>query len=110
MTGAELLDTVRAERPDLPDVLATGYDESLASAAPVEGLAHPHQQYYRPQAVPPIRQYQQTCHAAGPLQLKPWRVLTQAGVETTFLAINAARGDQTMVSLPHSRKSHFSVW
>jgi PAS domain S-box-containing protein len=27
MTGAELIDTVRAERPDLPIVLATGYDE-----------------------------------------------------------------------------------
>ena len=27
MTGAELIDAVRAERPDLPIVLATGYDE-----------------------------------------------------------------------------------
>jgi CheY-like chemotaxis protein len=27
MTGAELIDAVRAERPDLPIVLATAYDE-----------------------------------------------------------------------------------
>jgi FixJ family two-component response regulator len=27
MTGAELIETVRAERPDLPFVLATAYDE-----------------------------------------------------------------------------------
>ena len=33
MTGAELVDTVRAERPDLPIVLATGYDELPADMA-----------------------------------------------------------------------------
>ena len=33
MTGAELIATVRAERPDLPIVLATGYDELPADTA-----------------------------------------------------------------------------
>ncbi len=33
MTGAELVDAVRAERPDLPIVLATGYDELPADVA-----------------------------------------------------------------------------
>ena len=34
MTGAELIEAVRAERADLPIVLATGYDELPPDTAP----------------------------------------------------------------------------
>ena len=45
MTGAEPIETVRAERPDLPIVLATGYDElPLDTARGVPRLLKPFMQ------------------------------------------------------------------
>jgi PAS domain S-box-containing protein len=45
MTGLELAQRLRAERPDLPVVLATGYAESTAGAAPwLPRLAKPYRQ------------------------------------------------------------------
>jgi CheY-like chemotaxis protein/two-component sensor histidine kinase len=42
MTGTELVDAIRSERPDVPAILATGYSELAAGAAPkLERLSKP---------------------------------------------------------------------
>jgi CheY-like chemotaxis protein len=42
MTGTELIDAIRSERPDIPAILATGYSELAAGGAPkLERLSKP---------------------------------------------------------------------
>jgi CheY-like chemotaxis protein len=42
MTGTELIDAIRSDRPDIPALLATGYSELAAGATPkLERLRKP---------------------------------------------------------------------